>query len=322
MTELFDCRRAFSQTLIELAEADERVVVVVNDSIGSSSLTEFVKRFPDRTFNVGIAEQDLVGISAGLASGGCLPFACAASPFLTGRALEQIKVDVAYSFNNVKLVGMSSGLAYGQLGPTHHSIEDFAWTRVLPNLAVVAPADPIETTQAVKAAAAHEGPVFLRLSRMPVPVIHPADYQFRIGTAALLRPGSDLTLIANGVLVWRALEAAELLAGDGVSARVLNMATVSPIDANAIEDAARETGRIVTIEEHSTTGGLGSAVAEVVVRTHPVPVRMLGVPGVFAPTGSAEFLLERFGMQPAAIRDAALKLLAHSSMSGLVPERA
>ena len=313
MTDLFDCRQAFAQTLVELAGVDERIVAVVNDSIGSSSLRDFSRQFPDRLINVGIAEQDMVGIAAGLASGGRVPFVCSPAPFLTGRALEQIKVDVAYSVHNVKLVGMSSGLAYGALGATHHSIEDFAWTRVLPNLVVIAPADPLETRQAVRAAAERDGPVFLRLSRMPVPAVHAPDYRLLFGVAAQLRAGEDVTLIANGVLVSRALDAADLLAEVGVSARVLNMATVSPIDAAAIEAAARETGRIVTIEEHSIIGGLGSAVAEVVVRTHPVRVRMLGVPGIFAPTGSAAWLLERFGLEPADIRDAALQLVRETA---------
>jgi len=313
VTDLFDCRQTFAQTLIELAARDERIVAVVADSVGSSSLRDFSRQFPDRLINVGIAEQDMVGIAAGLASGGRVPFVCSPTPFLTGRALEQIKVDMAYSFNNVKLVGMSSGLAYGALGATHHSIEDFAWTRVLPNLVVIAPADPLETSQAIVAAAEREGPVFVRLSRMGVPAVHAPDYRLRIGVAAQLHAGEDVTLIANGVLVSRALDAASLLATAGVSARVINMATVSPIDAAAIEAAARETGRIVTLEEHSVVGGLGSAVAEVVVRTHPVPMRMLGVPNVFAPTGSAEWLMKRFGLEPADIRDAALQLVRETA---------
>jgi transketolase len=309
MTDLFDCRVAFGRTLVDLAGADDRIVAVASDSVGSSNLKDFLNQFPDRLINVGIAEQNLVGVAAGLASGGLVPFVCAPAPFLIGRALEQIKVDVAYSRHNVKLVGMSSGLAYGALGPTHHSIEDFAWTRVLPNLVVVAPADPLETSQAVRLAVEHDGPVFLRVSRMAVPAVHAPDYQLKFGEAAMMRAGDDVTLIANGVLVSRAIAAAELLAREGVSARVLNMATVSPIDATAIEAAARETGRIVTIEEHQVTGGLGGAVAEVVVRTRPVPMRILGVPGVFAPTGSAQWLLNRFGLEADGIRDAALELM-------------
>jgi transketolase len=233
---------------------------------------------------------------------------CAASPFLTGRALEQIKVDAAYSRANVKLVGVSSGVAYGELGPTHHSIEDIAWTRAIADLAVVVPADPIDTASAIRLAHATEGPMFIRTSRMPVPMVHRADYQLRLGTAAPLRDGDDVTLIANGVMVHRALEAASLLEAVGVSARVLDMATVSPLDTAAIVAAARETRGIVTAEEHTVRGGLGGAVAEVVATRHPAPMRILGFTG-FAPTGSSEFLLDHAGLHAAGIRDAALSII-------------
>ena len=305
---MHDCRVAFADTLVDLAAADPRIVAVVNDSVGSSNLEAFRQRFPDRLVNVGIAEQNLVGVSAGLAGAGLMPFTCGASCFLTGRALEQIKVDMAYSRHNVKLCGMSSGMAYGELGPTHHSIEDLAWTRAIAGMTVVVPADPIETAQAVRAAAAMTGPIFLRLSRMAVPVVHPAGYRFEIGKAAELRGGTDVTIVATGVLVHRALEAADRLATRGISAAVLNMATIRPIDREAVIAAARR-GPIVTAEEHTVVGGLGGAVAEVVVDTHPVRMKILGVPGVFAPTGSPEFLLEHFGLTAAGIADAATSLV-------------
>ena len=250
---------------------------------------------------------------AWLGYGGLLPFVCAAACFLTGRALEQIKADIAYSNANVKLVGISSGMAYGELGPTHHSIEDFAWTRVLPNLPVIAPCDSIETAAAVEWAAAHDGPVFLRLSRVGVPDLLPAGHRFVPGKANLLRDGDALTLIANGTLTHRMMKAAELLAAEGIEARVLNMATVRPIDVEAVVAAARDTGAILTAEEHSVYGGLGSAIAEVVVAEAPVPMKILGVPGIFAPTGSAEYLLDEFGMAPAAIAEAARTLVARKS---------
>jgi transketolase len=303
-----DCRVAFSEALVALAEADSRIVAVANDSVGSSNLKEFKRRFPDRLVNVGIAEQNLVGVSAGLASAGKIPFTCAASCFLTGRSLEQIKADLAYSRHNVKLCGMSSGMAYGELGPTHHSIEDLAWTRAIANMTVIVPADPVETAQAVHAAARMDGPVFLRLSRLPVPTVHPAGYAFEVGRAAPLRAGTDVTIIAAGVTAARALEAAALLESDGIDAAVLNLSTVRPIDRERIAEAASR-GPIVTVEEHTIYGGLGSAVAEVVVTSHPVRMRMLGVPGVFAPTGSPEFLLDHFGMSPEGIRDAARALV-------------
>lgn len=308
MRELHDCRKAFAATLEELAVSDLRIVAVCNDSVGSSNLNGFAKKYPERLVNVGIAEQNMIGVAAGLANGGRLPFVCGASCFLTARALEQIKADLAYSNANVKLCGMSSGMAYGALGATHHSIEDMAWTRAIANMTVIVPADPVETAQVIRSVAAMHGPVFVRLSRMGVPIVHGEDYEFKIGRSAKLREGRDLTLIANGTLVPRALEAAEMLAAQGIEARVLNMATVRPLDREAIIAAALETGAIVTAEEHTIYGGLGSAVAEVVVTTHPVPMRMVGVPGVFAPTGSTEFLFEHFGLTPQGIFDAALEL--------------
>ena len=174
MTQLYDCRDAFEDALRELAYQDERIVAVVNDSVGSSKLTQFGKDYPNRLVNVGIAEQNMVGVGAGLANGGLIPFVCGAAPFLTGRALEQIKADLAYSNANVKLCGMSSGMAYGELGPTHHSIEDIAWLRAIANMTVIVPADPLETAQAVQVAATTSGPMFLRISRLPVPIVHDA----------------------------------------------------------------------------------------------------------------------------------------------------
>ena len=309
MTKLHDCRNAFASTLQSLAAADPRIVVVVNDATSSSKLSEFAEKFPDRFINVGIAEQNLIGVSAGLANGGKIPFVSGAACFLTARALEQIKVDLAYSKANVKLCGMSSGMAYGPLGATHHSIEDVAWLRAIADMTIIVPADPVETAQAVRAAAEFVGPIFLRISRMGVPDVHSADYRFEIGKAACLREGNDITLIANGTLVAPALAAADLLTEIGVQARVLNMATVNPLDREAVIAAARETGGIVTAEEHTIRGGLGSAVAEVVVTTHPVPMRILGVPDTFAPTGSTEWLFEHFGLTAQGIYAAAMDLL-------------
>jgi transketolase len=306
---LHDCRDAFVSVLEALGAENRDIVAVCNDSVGSSKLGGFRDRFPERLINVGIAEQNMVGVGAGLANGGKIPFVCGASPFLTGRALEQIKADVAYTLTNVKLVGISSGMAYGELGPTHHSIEDFAWIRALPNIPVIAPADRIETAAAVRWAAAHDGPCFLRLSRVGVPDILPEDHVFEPGKPNVLNQGRDLTIIANGVLTHRALQASVILRGRGIHARVLNMATVRPIDREAIRQAASDTGAILTCEEHTVFGGLGSAVAEVVVDTVPVPMKMLGVPGIFAPTGSANFLLDEFGMSPEGIAESALQLL-------------
>jgi transketolase len=295
--------------LEEMAAADPRVCAVANDSLSSAKLKNFKEKFPDRFVNVGIAEQNMVGVGAGLANGGMVPYVCGASCFLTARAMEQIKVDLAYTKANVKLCAMSPGMAYGQLGPTHHSIEDLAWMRVLPNLTVIVPADPVETAAAMRYSLVHEGPMFLRIARVPVPRVHGDDYQFRLGRAVQLREGSDVTLIANGLMVCRALDASDALEARGISARVLNMSTVKPLDREAIVDAARTTRGIVTAEEALAAGGLGGAVAEVLAQEHPAPMRILGVPDVFAPTGTAEFLLEHFGLTAAGIERAALKLL-------------
>jgi len=307
-TQLYDCRDAFATALEDIATHDLRICAVVNDSVGSSKIVGFGKRFPERLINVGIAEQTMVGLAGGLSNSGKIPFVCAAACFLTARALEQIKADVAYSDTNVKLVGMSPGMAYGELGPTHHSIEDMAWLRAIANMTVIVPADPIETDQAVRQAASVHGPVFLRISRTPVPAVHDGRYQFAIGKAAKLRDGDDVTLIANGTMVSRSLAAAELLAAHGIQARVLNMSTVRPLDEAAVLDATH-TGGIVTMEEHTTHGGLGSAIAEFVVTHRPVPMRILGVPGVFAPTGSATWLLDHFGLTAEGMCQAALELV-------------
>ena len=304
----FDCRNAYVETLADLAEHDHRIVGVVNDSVGSSKLDAFKKSFPDRLINVGIAEQDMVGVAAGLANGGRIPFVSAASCFLTARALEQIKADVAYSDRNVKLCGMSPGVAYGELGPTHQSIEDVAWLRAVDNMTIVVPADPVETAAALRWAAATDGPAFIRVSRMSVPQIYPDDHEFVPGRAVTVREGDDVTIISNGTILWRCLAAAEQLEAEGISARVISMPTVKPLDTGAVVRAARETAGIVTAEEGTRAGGLGGAVAETVVAEHPTRVTILGF-DTFQPTGSAGFLIDRAGMSPEGIADAARRLM-------------
>ena len=309
LAKTYDCREAYSRTLEDMAAQDKRVCAVVNDSVSSTKLKKFKELFPDRFVNVGIAEQNMVGVGAGLANGGMVPYVCGASCFLTARAMEQVKVDLGYSKWNVKLCGMSSGMAYGQLGATHHSIEDMAWTRVIPNLTVIVPADPLETEQVMRYSLRHDGPMFLRISRVPVPEVHDRGYQFTLGRAALMNDGDDVTIITNGILVARALQAAKLLEQRGIFARVLNMSSIKPLDYDAILAAARETRGIVTAEEALTAGGLGGAVAEVLALHHPAPMRMLGLPDVFAPTGSAEFLLDHFHLNAEGMVNAALDLL-------------
>lgn len=310
MSQTYDCRSSYAATLADLARQDPNVVVIVNDSVGSSKLDSFVTEFPSQTVNVGIAEQNMVGVSAGLANGGKVPFVSAAGCFLTGRAMEQVKADLAYSNYHVVLCAQSPGVAYGPLGATHHSIEDVAWMRALPGMTVIVPADPAETEQAVRWAYTHDGPVYIRISRMSVPAVHPDDYVFRPGKAAILREGTDVTIAANGTVLHRALAAADLLAARGIEARVLSVASVKPLDGEAIVSAARETRGIVTVEEGLASGGLGGAVAELVSRTHPTLVASIGLPDTFAPTGSSGWILDHFGMNPDGIAAAAERLVA------------
>lgn len=305
----FDCRQAFADELTALAAADPRIVAVCNDSVGSSNLGNFRKAYPDRLINVGIAEQNMVGVAAGLANGGYKPFVCAASPFLTGRALEQIKADIVYAGFPVVLCGMSPGMAYGELGPTHHSIEDLAWMRATGDLAIAVPADPAQTRAVLRFAAASEKPIFLRVGRHKVPAVMPDDTAFVPGRAHVLREGTDVTLLAIGTMVSRALAAAERLAAEGVQARVINACSVKPLDETLVLAAARETRGLVTVEEGVLHGGLGSAVAELLALHHPSPMRMLGVDHL-APTGSTNFLLAHFGLTDEGITRAACELLA------------
>ncbi|RMB84730.1 transketolase family protein [Streptomyces shenzhenensis] len=304
----YDCRADFADELAALARSDERIVAVCNDSVGSSNLVRFREEFPTRLINVGIAEQDLVGVSAGLANAGFIPFVSAAAPFLTGRALEQIKADVAYTHRHVILCGQSPGMAYGELGPTHHSIEDLSWMRAVPGLEIIVPADPAETRSALRWAVASGKPTYIRIPRFKVPAVTPAGAPFEAGRATRIVDGTDVTVIAVGTMVSRALGAAALLERQGISARVLNMTFVEPLDREAVLAAARETSGIVTAEEGLLSGGLGAAVARVVTERHLVPVRMLGVPS-FAPTGSTSFLLEHFGLTAEGIAEAAREIL-------------
>lgn len=304
----FDCRVAFADELAALARADARIVAVCNDSVGSSNLGAFRKEFPDRLINVGIAEQNMVGVAAGLANAGFRPFVCAASPFLTGRATEQIKADVVYSNFPVVLCGMSPGVAYGELGPTHHSIEDLAWMRAIDDLPVIVPADPDETRAAMRWAVAAGKPCFMRIGRTKVPAVSPQNVSFEPGRSVTLRQGADITLVAVGTMVSQALAAAAILSEGGIEARVINAASVKPLDEAAILAAARETRGIVTVEEAIVYGGLGSAVAELTAQKHPAHLRIMGVTG-FAPTGSSQELFEHFGLTGPQIARTAMTLL-------------
>jgi len=316
---LHDCRHAFSDKLLELGEEDERIVVVNNDSVGSSNTGPFRKRFPHRLVNVGIAEQNLVGVAAGLAYAGKRPFAYSIAPFLTSRPHDQVRVDVAMANAPVTLVGVGGGLAYGTLGPTHHAIEDLALMRALPNLTVLAPADPADARGATAAALRHDGPVYLRLGKNGEAPVLPAGTRFTIGRAVTVREGGDVALVSTGAILAEVVAAADRLAAAGVRATVLHLGTLKPLDTAAVARAAAWTGAVVTVEEHTVLGGLGSAVAETLAEAGAgARLRRLGLPDAFAPgVGARQHLLAQLGLDAGGIAAAALQLVGAGGWEGV-----
>jgi transketolase len=306
-------RDAFFRALADLGAADERVWALTGD-LGVGLFEPFEAVAPGRSLNVGIAEQTLVGVAAGLAYAGKVPFAYSIAPFVTSRAHDQMRVDVACAAANVKLVGVGSGLSYGTLGPTHHAIDDLALTRVLPGMTVLAPGDPADAGRAARAAWAHEGPVYLRLGKNGEPALLPGDAVFRIGEAIALRDGGDVTIACTGTALREATAAADLLAADGIEATLLHFGTVKPFDADALIAAASRTGAVVTVEEHSVVAGFGSAAAEVLAEAGVGAVlRRVGLPDTFAhAVGSRDYLVDRYGLSGPAVADAARGLLERS----------
>ncbi|HEY9721866.1 MAG TPA: transketolase C-terminal domain-containing protein, partial [Oscillatoriaceae cyanobacterium] len=297
-------RDIFGCTLTALATTDQRVVVLDGDLANSTKADLFANAFPHRFLQMGIAEQHMVSCAAGLASCGLTPWISTFTAFVVKRALDQARVQVAQTHLPVKLVGSYSGLETNRTGKSHQSIEDLAVMRAMPNMVVVAPADGVEAAKAMSALQAYDGPAYLRLNREPHRTVFSEDYTFRIGQAVVLREGTDVTLISTGVQTVRALEAAELLAQDGIDAYVLHVPTLKPLDAMAIVAAAKATGRVVTTEEHVREGGLGGAVCEVLSELHPVPVKRLGLT-TFAESGGDAELMEKYALTPRHIADAA-----------------
>jgi len=302
-------RDGFGEGLLELGKTHPNVVALSGDLEDSARAIWFKKQYPNRFFSVGIAEQDMIGTAAGLALAGKIPFACSFSQFVTGKTLEQLRLAVCYQKLNVKVVGSHGGLSVGADGATAEALEEFTVLRSLPNMTVIAPCDAVEAKKAAIASADYPGPVYLRLGRSPVPVITKASDVFQIGRANTLRSGDDVTLIACGVMVHHALQAAEQLAKDDIQARVINLHTIKPIDRQTIVAAARETGAIVTAEEHTVVGGLGGAVAEVVVQEQPVPMRFVGVMDRFGTSGDPAELLKAFHLMPEDVARAAKDVL-------------
>ncbi len=304
------CRKMFTNTLLELARKDRQVVVVTTDARGSVTLEEFAQQLPGQFVEIGIAEQNAVGVAAGLAACGKKVFCCSYACFLTARSLEQVKVDVAYTQTNVKIIGVSGGVSYGALGSTHHSLQDLAVMRAIPGIRVVLPADIHQTRKLTEALVQEEGPVYVRMGRNAVADVYSEyDAPFELGKANTLLDGDDITLIGAGETVRRVLDAALILREQGITARVIDMHTIKPLDEAVVLQAARETGRIITVEEHSVHGGLGSAVTEAVIQTQPVPVKILGIPDEPAVSGSSAEIFAHYGLTGPGIAAAAWAML-------------
>lgn len=310
MTKPVATRDAYGEALLEVGKKYENVVVLDADLSKSTKTYDFSKTYPERFFNVGIAEQNLIGISAGLAAAGKIPFASTFAMFATGRAFEIIRNSVAYPKLNVKICATHAGITVGEDGASHQSLEDIAVMRVIPNMTVIVPADGVETKAVIHAITEYKGPVYVRLGRSAVPTINDeSSYKFEIGKGVLLKEGKDVTIIATGIMVSKALEAAEALAAEGINAEVVNIHTIKPIDKELLVATAKKTGAIVTAEEHNIVGGLGSAVAEVIVENYPVPMKKVGTMDTFGESGKPDDLLKKYNLTADAIAKAAKEVL-------------
>ncbi len=290
------CRKVFTETILELAKIHLEIMVLATDSRGSVTLNEFADTLPEQFIEIGIAEQNMVGVAAGLACGGLKPFACAPACFISARSFEQVKVDLAYSNTNVKLIGISGGVSYGALGTSHHSLQDIAMMRATAGMTVVLPCDNIQTKQLTEALVDYEGPVYVRMGRGAVEDVYSSEVPFTIGKANLITDGQDLTIIATGETVLIAKKAAEKLKSEGISARVIDMHTLKPLDEEIILKAVEETGHIITIEEHYAKGGLGGAVAELLAVNNPTPMRILGIADEQTVTGNSAEVFQHYGL--------------------------
>lgn len=306
-------RDAYGEALVAVARNNPRIVALTGDLRDSNRLEAFAAAYPDRFIECGIAEQNMAGVAAGLATCGKIPFVSSFAAFVPGRCYDQVRVLIAQPRLNVKLVSTHGGITVGEDGMSAQAVEELAMMRALANMTVVVPADAVETAQAVGALTEHVGPAYMRLGRSAVPVLFDDGYRFAIGTAPVLRDGDDVAIAACGVMVSRALAAADTLAAEGISARVLNCSTLKPLDEPAIVAAARETGAIVTAEEHTVHGGLGGAVCEVTAAHHPVPVERVGLRDCYGESGSPEALLEKYGLTAAAIASAARRAVSRKT---------
>ncbi|MGN0663994.1 MAG: transketolase family protein [Negativibacillus sp.] len=303
-------RESYGNALAELAAEYPNLVVLDADLAGATKTATFKKVCPERFIDCGIAEANMIGVAAGLSACGMIPFASSFAMFAAGRAFEQIRNSVGYPHNNVKIGATHAGISVGEDGATHQCCEDIALMRTIPGMVIINPADDVEAKAAVRAAIEHVGPVYLRFGRMAVPVVNDAEtYKFELGKGITLRDGKDITVVATGLMVAEAIEAGELLAKEGIDARIINIHTIKPLDEELICKAARETGKIITIEEHSVIGGLGSAVCDAVSANCPVPVVKMGVQDVFGHSGPGGDLITEFGLRAANIVETAKKML-------------
>lgn len=294
-------REAYGKALVELGEKNKNILVLDSDLSAATKTGAFKKAFPDRFYNTGIAECNMMGIAAGLAATGFTVFASTFAMFAAGRAFEQVRNTVAYPALNVKIGATHAGISVGEDGASHQCCEDIALMRSIPGMVIINPADDVEARAAVFAAAEHQGPVYMRFGRLAVPRIFDESYQFEIGKANIIKEGTDVTVIATGLMVNEAHTAAEILEEEGISVELINMATIKPLDENAVINSAKKTGAVVTAEEHSILGGLGSAVCEVLSQSFPVPVIRVGVEDVFGKSGPAAELLHLYGLDAANI---------------------
>ena len=309
-TEKKDTRSGFGDGLLELGRKNKNVVALCADLTGSLKMGDFKKEFPDRFFQVGIAEANMMGLAAGMTIGGKIPYTGTFANFSTGRVYDQIRQSIAYSEKNVKICASHAGLTLGEDGATHQILEDVGMMKMLPNMAVVVPCDYNETKAATIALADHHGPVYLRFGRPKWPIFTPADQKFEIGKAVHLIEGSDVSIFANGHMVWNAVEAEAILAEKGINAEIINVHTIKPLDEEAILASVAKTGCAVTAEEHQLNGGLGDAVAQSLVRNNPKPLEMVGVNDSFGESGTPDELLVKYGLSPQDIVTAAERAIA------------
>ena len=309
MTQLVATRDVYGETLAQLGESSQEIVVLDADLSGSTKTNIFAKKFPERFFNMGVSEADMMGTAAGLAAAGKIPFASTFAIFASGRAWEQIRQSIAYPKLNVKIVASHGGITVGEDGASHQAIEDIAIMRAIPNMTVIVPCDGVETRSVIQEIVKYDGPVYVRVARGKFPVVLPEDYKFTMGKGVVVRDGKDAAIIANGLMVSHALQAAAMLEKEGLQIQVINMSTIKPIDRELIIKAAQETGAIVTAEEHSIIGGLGEAVASVVAEECPVPMKRVGIQDRFGQSGLAEELLIHYGLMPKDIAAAVKEVI-------------